>query len=567
LRKNWILQPIDEATLKRFTTDLEVPPLIARLLIQRGNASVSQAHDFLCADLSSLDSPERMKDLSRAVALIRKAVQTKKKVLIVGDYDVDGLTSSALLYRVMREMGADVEVHIPHRMDDGYGLKREVVQQASRSGVALLVTVDCGSTAFEELKLAGELGIETVVVDHHDLEKGMRPAASALLNPLQPDCSYPNKGLASVGVAFTLARGLLGPAASVFEHLDLVALGTVADVAPLVGENRILVKAGLHALSGTRKVGLKALLSHRKLKQEMLTPEDVSFSLAPTLNAAGRLGSAMGAFRLLVTNDPSEAVDGVETMSRQNKNRSSLQREAFKRALSKVMREINFSRDRVIVLEDERWHLGIVGILATRLAVRFHRPAVVIALGESVGRGSARSIRSFHLLEALEAVKEHLIEFGGHPAAAGLTIAKDRIGSFREAINRFAHERMDPATLTPSVELDGELPLSELTDRLMRDLEALAPFGTGNPRPIFLSEDARFPENRRSPAFDPLGVRVMVESAAGRSFEALQPREAMAGAWNLRKIRGNVKLAYSPIRTQKLGPEITLRLSDLKLRP
>ncbi len=569
MRKDWILCPVDAAAVQQLAGQLEVSPLIARVLINRGFGSPGSAERFLCADLGLLGSPEQMADLPAAVDLIRQTIERKEKILIVGDYDADGLTGSALLFHVIRSLGGQVTCHIPHRVDDGYGLKSAVIEKAHRSDVKLLITVDCGTSSFDELEFARKLGIQTVVVDHHDLDPHRKLAASAFLNPLRPDCSYPEKELASVGVAFTLARGLAsacGDSREVWEHLDLVAIGTVADLAPLSGENRILVKAGLHCLRGTRKPGLRALLSAVGLEGKALGAEDVSFKLAPPLNAAGRLGSAEISFRLLTTDDPQEAEQMAKAICCDNRARRTLEREAFKRALAKVAREINFSQDRVIVLEDEGWHPGVVGILATRLANRFHRPTVVIALNGPICRGSARSIRAFNLVEALHAVKEELVEFGGHPGAAGLTIERSRIAAFREALNRVAHERLDRGSLSPMVDLDGELPLSDLTEEFIRDLEVLAPFGMGNAHPVFLSCDARISVGAGPAGFSPFGVRIIVESPQGHSFEALHPRETVWDSLNLRKIRGNVHLAYSPTRRRDADQfKIELRLRDLKL--
>lgn len=561
---------------------MSIPPLMARLLIHRGAGTPQEASDFLCADLSSLPSPSLMAEMDKAVHLIRQAAARGEKILVLGDYDADGLTGTAILIRVLRdELKADVSGHVPDRIADGYGLKEAVIQEGIRTGVKLLITVDCGTTAFDELSSARQGGMETVVVDHHELCLGRRPPASAFLNPLQPGCRYPNKDLASVGVAFTLARGLLGEfqlksvpdtgtvPGTVFDHLDLVALGTVADLSSLVGENRILVRAGLHRLRGTRKPGLRALLSQTKLLGQRLTSEEISFLLAPRLNAMGRIGSAKSALQLLLTEDPEEARSIVGRMDRQNKARVDFEREAFRRALTKVEREVNFARERIIVLEDERWHPGVVGIIATRLTWRFNRPTVVIAGNGSVCRGSARSIAAFPLLEALEQVKEHLLEFGGHPGAAGLTIARDRIDPFREALNRVAHERMDPQMLIPSLEVDGELPLASLTDELMRDLQLLAPFGAGNPWPIFVSQDAQIPLSKRETPFSPWGIHFFVEDGQGRPFLALQPRQEMEEGWNVRKIPGGpVTLVYSPrIRSGRTDKSpIELRLCDLRLQ-
>lgn len=567
--RDWSIKPVDEGQITRLAQELSVPPIIARLLIHRGADSASQANDFLCADLSTLPDPNQMTDLKKAVQWIRQAISHQRKILVVGDYDVDGLTSTALLVRVIRALKGEVQWHIPHRMTDGYGLKAEVIQQAARSGVTLLVATDCGTTSFEELRIARRLGMESIVVDHHELLPAGRPPACALLNPLQPGCRYPTKGLASVGVAFTLARGLLsdGSAEFLWDQLDLVALGTVADCAPLIGENRTLVKVGLHRLGGTRKPGLRALLSRVKLEGVPLTSEEISFVLAPRLNAMGRIGSAQNSLRLLITEDREEGQSIAREMDQKNKARGQMERQAFARALAKVEREVNFRSDRVIVLGDDQWHPGVAGIIATRLTSRFHRPTVVISFSGSVGRGSARSIRAFPLVEAFEQVKEHLLEFGGHPMAAGLTISREKLHPFREAINRIAQEQIDPGELTPCLEADGELPLSSVTQGLIRDMELLAPFGVGNPWPVFISHDARLPAEQKRTRFSPLGIRFTVEDADGRPFEALQPRQELWEGWNLHKLPGGpVALAYSPLfRRGENGLEIKLKLKDLRI--
>ncbi|MBI3318797.1 MAG: single-stranded-DNA-specific exonuclease RecJ [Candidatus Omnitrophica bacterium] len=563
MRKVWQLKAVNDRDLLRLAGDLSVSPLVARLLIHRGYPSAAQAVDFLCAGFDHLPPPQAMRDLERAVSLIRQTIRSKGKILVVGDYDVDGLTSTALLIRVLKGLGAHVSWHIPHRVNDGYGLKPEVVRKASSNHTKLLIAVDCGTTSFEELSLAKRLKIPTVVADHHELMGGRPPPASAFLNPLQPGCTYPNKDLASVGVAFTLLRGLakVFPKISIWDDLDLVALGTVADLASVTGENRVLVKRGLHVLGGTRKAGLKALLSQTKLEGEILTSEDVSFMLAPRLNAMGRMGSPEASLQLLITEDAAEAKRLAKSMDEQNRARAAAEREAFRQALARVEREVNFRHDRVIVLEDERWHPGVVGIIATRLALQFHRPAVVIALDGELGRGSARSIGDFSLVEALEKVKGHLMEFGGHPGAAGLKVAREKISGFREALNRVAHQKIDPKSLTPRLELDAELPLSHLSHPLMRDLELLAPFGPGNPWPVFLAEDSRLTAKPTNLGYR--GVRFLVESAHGDSFEATHPRVEGWYGWDLKRLpEGAVRLAYSPVRRMR---EDSLSI-ELKLR-
>ncbi len=567
MERTWKVKPVDERQISRLAVEMDLSPLLARLLIHRGADSSKQAQRFLCPDLDGLPDPSGMADLPKGAARIRKAAGGGEPILVVGDYDVDGLTGAALLIRVLRSLGAEVSWRIPHRTTDGYGLKPKMVEEAGRDGVALLITVDCGTTHVEELMLARRLGIDTIVVDHHDLLPTGRPPCLAFLNPLEPGCEYPTKDLASVGVAFTLVRGLLKTVSdTVFQHLDLVALGTVADMAPLVGENRVLVKAGLHVLAATGKAGLRALMSRVGTGNRPLTPEEISFRLAPPLNAMGRTGSAECPLRLLLTDDPAEAFALVRRIERENRTRGELERQAFRKARAKVEREVNFAKDWVIVLEDTQWHPGVAGIIATRIASRYHRPTVVIARNGPVCRGSARSIRGFHLVEALEQVKEHLLEFGGHPAAAGLTIEREKIPPFREALNRAARDRIDPNGLKPMLELDGELPLASLTEELMRDLEMLAPFGMGNPAPLFFSEDARLPEEPRRGKFDLRGIRWQVQDSEGRTFDLLQPRQDLWEGQDLRRLApGPIRIAYSPGRCGgEGGGPMELRLHDIK---
>ena len=567
MRRNWIPRPADEASVQQLAETLHLSPLIARLLVGRGLQETGAAQDFLWADLGRLSAPERMADLPKAVQRIRQAVRDRHKILLVGDDDADGLTGTAVLLRAIRRLGGEAEVHIPPA-EDGYGLKAELVRRARGTGVEVLITVDSGTTHFEEVELARSLGMDAIVVDHHDLDPAQRPAAFAFLNPLRADCPYPEKEMASVGVAFTLARGLADRPEQTWQDLDLVALGTVADLASLTGENRILVRAGLHALTGSSKPGLRALISKAGLEGRPLGTEEISFSLAPPLNAAGRMGSGLESFQLLVSENAAEAEELARSIFRKNRSRAVSEREAFQRALAKVAREINFSRERVIVLADEQWHPGVIGILATRLARRFHRPTVVIAGAGPLCRGSARSAGAFHWVEALHAVREHLVQFGGHPGAAGLTIERARIASFREAVNEVARERLDAAALSPSVDLDGDLPLTQLDDDLLRDLESLAPFGMGNPRPIFLSRDVLLGGDGTAPRtgrFNPWGIRLSVADSTGRRFEAIHPREMAGETWNPRRVQGAVWLAYSPVRRLEEGRwKIELRVKDFR---
>jgi len=571
MRKQWVLREAQEAEVERLSRALDIHPLTAKLLIHRGATSPEQALQFLCPDLSFLPSPKAMLDLPIAVDLIRKAIGKKQRILLVGDDDVDGLTSAALIHRTILRMGGAVEVHIPDRVEEGYGVTIPLIQEAHRRGIRFLITADCGTTHFEPLQLARRLGWESVVVDHHDLKDQKRPPASAFLNPLQPGCLYPEKDLASVGVAFVLACGLVEDTAQgawdLFQDLDLVALGTVADVAPLKGANRIWVKVGLYALQNTSKLGLKALIHRVGLADTVWTPEDVAYALAPPLNAMGRTGLAAKGFRLLVTEDPQEAEDLAHLACRQNRYRATLEREAFRAALVKVNRQIQFGRDRILVLGDPEWDAGFLGSLAGRLVREFHRPVVAVALNGTLWRGSARSIPGFSLTEALGLVREYLVEFGGHPAAAGFTIAPDRWDGFRQALQRIAFDRMDPACLVPRVELDAELPMAGLSLELIQELEVLGPFGFGNPRPIFACESARLRPASSQMPYHPQWVPIEVEDGSGRTFRAIHPRQWAYDGFRPLALSGTVQIAYSPtiFLAADGSKSVTMVLKDLRL--
>lgn len=572
MRKTWVVRPVSEEMVGTLSDALKISPVLAHLLVGRGIKSAVQAADFLFSDLGLLADPERMAGLADAIHLLKETIQTRRKIFILGDYDSDGITSAALLTWALRDLGADFSVYIPHRLQEGYGLRTEMVRKAAADGASLLITVDCGTTHFEELALARALGMRTIVMDHHDLVPGRPPEADAFLNPLRPDCEYPENELASVGVVFTMLRGLMGSLGrleTLWQHLDLVALGTIADMAPLTGENRLLVRAGLHALTGTKKPGLRCLIEKQLEENRPLTPEDVSFRLAPPLNAMGRLASAEVSYRLLTTTDPEEAGRLVKEILRENRNRIELNRQVFTEALEKVSREINFARERVLVLDDPGWHPGVIGIVATRLSKRFHRPVVMIASGgEGHCRGSARSIEPFPLVDALRTLQHHLVEFGGHPGAAGLTIAKEKIGPFRQALNELALEQYDPAAWTPTVKADWECSLHQLDELLMREMELLAPFGIGNPRPVFVTRDARLAGDHRPKGFHRMGMKLAVQtvSAQPQLFEAIHPREMVSDGLRLSRVNGPVHLAYSPVaRWDAEKMIVELHLQDLRI--
>lgn len=460
-------------------------PAFRALLAKRGFKTDPEIEAFLFSGLSSLHDPFLMKNMREVKERIEKAVHAREKILIHGDYDVDGITGVAVLAKTLERLGGEYTTFLPERERDGYGVSETAIHQAQEKGVSLIVTVDCGITAKREIEIARAHGMDVIVIDHHRLPAGGLPDTHLILNPLQEDCPYPFKELSAAGLAFKLSQALTGGEA--LDLLDLVALSTISDIAPLTGENRILVKNGLTMLSERKNTGIRALAEVAKMKAAKVDTGHVGFILGPRLNAAGRMSSADTALQLLLTKIPREAESLAKILDEENKARQRSERETTQEAMRKVERTVNFNRERVLVIDGAGWHRGVIGIVASRLVEKYERPAVVISVEEGVGRGSGRSIKSFHLFNALRSCEEVLDQFGGHAQAAGLTVREENIPLLREKINAFAFEHLPPEALKRHVVVDGELKLDELTGRFLEELELLEPYGVGNPRPVFQS--------------------------------------------------------------------------------
>ena len=376
--------------------------------------------------------------------------------------------------------------YIPHRIKEGYGLNEGAIHLAHKDGVSLILTVDCGTNSHPEVILARKLGIDIIITDHHEVESIALPPAVTVINPHQLDCSYPCKDLSGVGIAFKLAQALTG-VHNVGEHLDLVALGTVADIVPLNGENRILVRRGLEKLARTEKVGLRALMQVSGISRDKLTTREISFILAPRLNAPGRLDSAETSLRLLLTQSEEEALALAHELQEDNRRRQAIQKKILKDAQQKIEKEPGKKLCPVIVLADESWHPGVVGIVASKLVEGYCRPAILIAMDKEKGKGSARSIEQFHILYALRECRRLLTSFGGHSRAAGLTISKRNLKSFSDEMQRIGRAKLTDKDVSPRLGIDKELDLSEITDGLVRDITCLKPYGPGNSEPVFIS--------------------------------------------------------------------------------
>ncbi len=466
------------------------------LLAQRGFKTDPEIETFLFSGLSSLHDPFLMKNMREVKARLERAVQNNEKIFIHGDYDVDGITGVAIMVRTLEQLGGHCITFLPERERHGYGVSEEAVRKAHDQGATLIVTVDCGITARKEIEVARQLGMDVIVIDHHRIPSDGLPDTHLILNPLQENCTYPFKDLSAAGLAFKLSQVLVGDRA--FECLDLVALSTVSDIAPLVGENRILVKKGLELLSERKNLGIRCLAEVAKLKAALIDTGHVGFILGPRLNAAGRMSSPDTALRLLLTRAPREAESLAKILDAENKARQQTEKETTQEAFRKVERTVNFNRERVLVVDGKGWHRGVVGIVASRLAEKYSRPAVVISVDEKgVGRGSGRSIRGFHLFNALRASESALEEFGGHEQAAGLTVLDSQIPLLREKINAYAQENLSFEDLKPKIAVDLDLALGQLTGGFMRELDLLGPYGVGNPRPVFRSGELRLRSKAR----------------------------------------------------------------------
>ena len=480
-------------------------PHFLHLLAHRGLTANEETENFLYPSREKLCPPFLMKGMREAVRRIQKAKALGEKVLVHGDYDVDGVTGAAIISLTLEKLGVSFETFLPERARDGYGVSGEAIQKAARTGTRLLITVDCGISAADEIREARQAGIDSVVLDHHQIPAAGLPPAHAILNPLQEGCEYPFKELSAGGLAFKLAQALLGQEA--YEFFDLATLSTVADLAPLRGENRMIVKEGLRQLSERKRLGIKALAESANIRAHEIKTSHVGFVFGPRINASGRMSSALTALRLLLTSNEKEAESLAQILEQENRDRQRAERRVVEEAVQQVERAANFSRDRILVVAQEGWHAGVIGIVASRLVERYHRPALVIALKDKVGKGSGRSIRSLNLFKALEYAREFLVEFGGHEQAAGFNVKEEQIPSLWRKLNEHCHAAYPAEIFLKSIDIDLEIKLSDLTPQFLRELELLEPYGLGNPRPVFLTRG--------------LKVKTLQPKKSGKSFRSI----------------------------------------------
>lgn len=479
----------DSANQELFGRQLNISNILAQLLLNRGVNTVQDAESFLRTKVSQFLNPFLFEDMKTAVCLVKKAAADKKTVLIAGDYDVDGVTSVALLKNTFKKSGVNAIHYIPHRVNDGYGLNKKAVKLAKEKAVGLVITADCGISSFEEVRELADSNIDVIITDHHEPAGEGLPCAGAIINPKVKGCSYKFKDLAGVGVAYKFCQALTGSVLA--DELDIVSLGTIADVVPLFGENRVIAKEGLSMMTQAKRTGIKALIDSSRINGKSISSTFVSYILAPRINASGRIDTAETALSLLLSEDRKEADMLAQSLENLNRQRQKIEGRIMEEAQQIINSEIDFKEDKVIVVAKEGWHHGVLGVVASKLADKFYRPTIVISLEEGLCKGSGRSIRNFHLFHALSDCSARLVSYGGHAHAVGLLVQKDNIKNFRNDINMLADNRLKVEDLLPVIDIDMELQLSEVTERLAHDIKALEPFGAGNPEPLFLTRNLR----------------------------------------------------------------------------
>ena len=507
MKEHWQIHQPDPDVVEKLSRDLGYHPITAAALVNRKISTLSEAQDFLNTSLNNLRPPFSLRDMEAAVDRITRAIISKEKILIFGDYDVDGVTSVVILLNFLRYTGADVSYYIPHRITEGYSIQPgHITQYVRPNQFDLIITADCGAGSHQAVEAANRFNIDVIVTDHHNISEDIPPAL-AVINPKRHDCPAGLQNLAGVGVAFFLLICLrtrlreMGfwdkrPEPNLKEYCDLVALGTVADMVPLIEENRILSKTGLELINTGHRPGLTALLEASAIRNQTLSAEDIAFRLAPRLNAAGRMDHAARAVDLLIAEDIDGANKTAHTLNLLNRKRQDLEKGILADIQRFIDQNSSLLRLRSLVLYQQGWHAGVLGIVASRMMRTYHRPVVLISLQDGTGKGSARSVEGLNIYDALTACGTFLEGFGGHAMAAGLQIREENIADFQNAFENEIQRTSSPETLVPALQIDSELEFGAISDNLIDELELLMPFGTGNPEPLLLARDVKVVSSR-----------------------------------------------------------------------
>lgn len=567
----WEDTPTDESLGEGFARELGVPPVIGRLLAQRGMATPDEARDFLAPHLSQLHDPFRLAGMQETVDRLLGAIARKEPIAIHGDYDVDGITSTVMLRRALEILGADVSHFVPDRVRDGYGLQPATVERLHAGGAQVIVSVDCGIRASEAALRARELGTDLIITDHHEPEAEL-PKALAVINPKRHDCSYPDKHLAGVGVALKVVQGLLqrsGRGEDLLPHfVKMAAIGTLADVVPLVGENRVIAREGLAGLSvGPNSAGLEALIEACGLTGKTLDSFHVSFMMAPRINAAGRMSTPELAAELLLLRGKdgptrARARELAQQLASENTRRQEQEGAIVSEAKRVVEKDPAVGAHNVLVVAGDGWHRGVIGIVASKLVDAFHKPAIVLSIESGIAHGSCRSIPAFDLLAALETMPELFIKFGGHKQAAGVTLEADRIPEFRRRMADLGATLLSHEDLLPRLRIDAALGLREISAAVVEGLLRMGPFGAGNPKPVFRAAPVELIERPRILKERHLALMLRQD---GRAFRAMAWRASEREPY-LNANRAGLELAYSLEQNDFRGQTTTeLSVADVRL--
>ncbi|MGH9967040.1 MAG: single-stranded-DNA-specific exonuclease RecJ [Pyrinomonadaceae bacterium] len=565
--KRWILRGQNTDQAASLARVLQTSPIIASLLISRGCGDERSARAFLQPSYDQLNEPYLMLGMREAVSRLREAIDQKEKILIYGDYDVDGTTGTAVLLRALKLLGANVGFHVPHRFTEGYGIQQPALEKAFTEGYKLVISVDCGIRAHTPLLWARDHGLDVVITDHHLPDEGEGvPPAYAVLNPNQRDCTYPDKNLAGVGVAFKLVHALFREykrEAQVSAFLKVVAIGTVADVAKLIGENRTIVALGLRDLCQTKNPGLQALMEVAGCGDgKGMTAYDLGFRIGPRINAAGRMDAARAVVELFDTRDRAEARRLAEHLDARNQERKEVQQQIIELAIAELEAAAEGSGHHVAVIAGEGWHRGVIGIAASKIAERAWRPCVVLSVEGDIAHGSGRSIEPYHLLNGLTTCADLFEKFGGHSHAAGITIRPERISEFRRRLNEHAAACLTEEDLKPCLVIDEELATENITFELIKELQQLEPYGAGNPPPVFLARNLRIMSEPR--LIGEKHLKMHVAGPLGRPLETVWWNGAETEQTNA--VTNGITMAYT-IEANRWGGETFLQLSVQGIQP
>ena len=563
----WQHLPSNDEQSAALAAALNVHPTIARLLCMRGYATADAADRFLNPSLDHLHDPFRLADMDRAVPRLERAISQKERIAIHGDYDVDGITSTVILRRALEMLRGEVVHFLPERLRDGYGLQPAAIERLHADGVRLIVSVDCGIRAADAARRARELGVDLIITDHHEPDSTL-PDALAVINPKRADCSYPDKNLAGVGVALKLVQALCdraGKAKWLPAFVKIAAIGTLADVVPLVGENRVIARHGLASLSrGPHAIGLRSLLDASGLTGRTIDSYHVGFMLAPRVNAAGRMSTPDIAARLLLATDEAmgdEARALAQQLCDENTRRQQEEAELVTHAKKAIETDPSVGAHNVLVIGGMGWHRGVIGIVASKLVDAYHKPSIVLSIDGDIAHGSCRSIPDFDLLAAVEHCSDLFMKYGGHKQAAGLTMEAARVPEFRARINAYADNVIEPDQLRPRLRIDAALTLRGITHDLVRGLDMLAPFGLANPRPVFHTSGVEIVDGPRTIKERHLSMTFAQE---GRRFRAIAWRAAERADF-LEKNKSAVNLAFSLDRNEYQGETyLELAVADVK---